>query len=613
MADRRATSWFEDSPEGLRRLALLLYALVTPGFVAVLATFAQAPHRWSASLAVAAICLAGGVQIACFRHPSSRQWIFPGAVAPVLCCEIAFAATGSLGPGFLAVVGAPVAWGAVLFGTEVVLAGWLTAVIGSFVAIAHTSGWVVAAGNTLQIGLIHGLVAWVVTGKSWHREAARLRVLARDFNDIELVMTLDGRIVDVNDRAVQAYGYSRGELLALNIRHLRRADAATVAGQMRLLNADGALVFEADHFRQDGSSFPVEVSSRLFAFDNDTLVHSLVRDITARRTAQEALQASEERYRLLVNNSALPVIVVSMSTGRILFVNESAARHWGATPETFMSRPGPTFWVHEDQRTAFLTQLRQEGRVDHAQFEIYDARQDVRWVYCSASLVPYGEAVPAALLVFNDITPLKVAERRLDAERAALASESARRRAMFQHTPDGIAITDDRGYLLEANPRFADMLRGSLDALIGRHVSEWDAWQSPADVAVQIDTLRRGRITFETRHRRVDGTSFDVEVSATIIELDGRFVVMGLHRDISERKQLEAERDRLIEQLRDALSHVKELKGMLPMCAWCHKVRTDDGYWKRVEAYLHEQTDLRLSHGICPECLTRARADLVQR
>lgn len=68
-----------------------------------------------------------------------------------------------------------------------------------------------------------------------------------------------------------------------------------------------------------------------------------------------------------------------------------------------------------------------------------------------------------------------------------------------------------------------------------------------------------------------------------------------------EREQ--AEKDRIIEELRLALEEVKRLSGLLPICAHCKSVRKDDGYWQEVEGYFSEHTGTQFSHGICPDCL----------
>jgi GAF domain-containing protein len=64
---------------------------------------------------------------------------------------------------------------------------------------------------------------------------------------------------------------------------------------------------------------------------------------------------------------------------------------------------------------------------------------------------------------------------------------------------------------------------------------------------------------------------------------------------------------RVSTRLADALNHATILEGMLPICAWCKRIRDDDGYWAKVEAYLHKRTGVDFTHGICPECLKKVR------
>lgn len=82
-------------------------------------------------------------------------------------------------------------------------------------------------------------------------------------------------------------------------------------------------------------------------------------------------------------------------------------------------------------------------------------------------------------------------------------------------------------------------------------------------------------------------------------DVAGRLVVT---RDITVRKVLEGERERLIGELKTALSEVRTLEELLPICASCKKVRDDKGYWSQIEVYLRTRAAVEFSHGICPEC-----------
>lgn len=67
----------------------------------------------------------------------------------------------------------------------------------------------------------------------------------------------------------------------------------------------------------------------------------------------------------------------------------------------------------------------------------------------------------------------------------------------------------------------------------------------------------------------------------------------------------ECERETLIRQLEEALVQVKALRGMLPICAWCKKIRDDKGYWTQVEQYICDHSEAVFTHGMCPECTAR--------
>jgi PAS domain S-box-containing protein len=80
--------------------------------------------------------------------------------------------------------------------------------------------------------------------------------------------------------------------------------------------------------------------------------------------------------------------------------------------------------------------------------------------------------------------------------------------------------------------------------------------------------------------------------------------VEGIASDVTERKREEMEKERLIRDLQKALTEVKTLSGLLPICSYCKKVRDDQGYWQQIESYITEHSELFFTHGLCPDCLT---------
>jgi DNA-binding NtrC family response regulator len=87
------------------------------------------------------------------------------------------------------------------------------------------------------------------------------------------------------------------------------------------------------------------------------------------------------------------------------------------------------------------------------------------------------------------------------------------------------------------------------------------------------------------------------EIGPSLLERSIRYAI--------ERKRALKEQIRLISQLQEALAKVKQLSGLLPMCASCKKIRDDKGYWNQLEAYISDHSEADFSHGICPECVKK--------
>ncbi|MRR08525.1 EAL domain-containing protein [bacterium] len=150
------------------------------------------------------------------------------------------------------------------------------------------------------------------------------------------------------------------------------------------------------------------------------------------------------------------------------------------------------------------------------------------------ALVGFGGAVLVLLLT--------VLARRLLRVEKALMTEAARRRIHFETAVDGITVLDGEGALVEANPRFAAMLGRAPEEMAGLHVWDWDAkWNRDELLRLMAELAVKGGATFETLHRRRDGSHYEVEISANAIALDGQQYFYCVCRDISERRRAEVQ------------------------------------------------------------------------
>ena len=548
---RFTNTFFEDTPAGFRQMVLLLYALVLPPFALLLAVIAEPQFRVAATSAVVALCVAGGAAVWWNRDPKPRDWIFPVGFVPVASCGIAFAATAGQGDAFIAAVGAPLAWAAILFTGPVVIAAWLTAIASVFLVTGWQSGWAHGAGNALLVAIIQGLVGWVVYGKTSRREGMRLRVLERDLNDIALVLRTDGRIVAVNDRALSAYGYTRDELLALTIAALRRDDPEVARQQMTTLRANGASQFEATHYRKDGSHFPVEISARLFEEGGETLCHSLIRDISALKETVAALAARREHYELLLQTAVDGIHLIDQD-GTLIEASPSFYRMLGypaENPPPLKVADWDAQWSAEQlrERVAFL--------IDHpAIFETRHRCADGRTIDVEVSA--RGITLQGRRCLYSssrDVTERKRAEQ-------ASRENAANFAAVFHNGSALMTITElDIGRCLDVNDRFLEVSGFTRAEVIGRTMTEL-GWISAGERQRLLEHCATGDNVpaIELQLRRKNGDVVWCYASTRMIDVAGVPRLMTFGEDITERKQSEAARAASEERYRSIVTAMGE-------------------------------------------------------
>ncbi|MCX5903682.1 MAG: PAS domain S-box protein, partial [Proteobacteria bacterium] len=161
-------------------------------------------------------------------------------------------------------------------------------------------------------------------------------------NDIILLFDKQGTILEANDRAIAAYGYSREELLQLPISQLRAyATRSSLEEDIRKISEQGGLVFETLHQRKDGTTFAVEISARVVAVEGKTLYQSILRDITDRKQAEQALRESQEQFRAVMEKANDAVFFVD-TTGNIRFWNRTAEDLYGYREDEVLGQPFST-------------------------------------------------------------------------------------------------------------------------------------------------------------------------------------------------------------------------------------------------------------------------------
>jgi|GEM_PF-717155 len=152
--------------------------------------------------------------------------------------------------------------------------------------------------------------------------------------DAFFIHNTQGQIVDVNKRACQSLGYTREELLSKTITDIDpeaiEKGKDTLWG--KVINGETA-IFESYHKRKNGDSFPVEISLGAIHVDHETLILAIVRDITERKQAEEKLQESEEKFRIIFDNASDGILLADPETKRFYFGNKTICKTLGYSEE----------------------------------------------------------------------------------------------------------------------------------------------------------------------------------------------------------------------------------------------------------------------------------------
>ncbi len=167
--------------------------------------------------------------------------------------------------------------------------------------------------------------------------------LAKYANDIILLLDDKGMIVEFNDRALEAYGYSAEEFAKLSIYDLRADEyVLPVLEDMKQISQAGAMCYESVHMRKNGETFPVESSVRMVDIDGRDFQQAIVRDVTARKKAEEELTRQKNFIRQVIDSDP-NLIFVKDAEGRFLLANETMAKAYGQTVDGIVGKRNADF------------------------------------------------------------------------------------------------------------------------------------------------------------------------------------------------------------------------------------------------------------------------------
>lgn len=351
--------------------------------------------------------------------------------------------------------------------------------------------------------------------------------------------------LEVNQAAVETYGYSRAEFLAMTIKDIRPPE--DIPRLLELMELDQSEWHQAEqwrHRRKDGTLINVKITAHLITYNRQPANLVTAQDITAQIQAEKRLWESETRYRQLIEMS--PDAIAVHQEGRVVFCNPAGFQIMRASrPEELIGVPIEAI-VHPDDWPAAQDRIRRLLAGEPVLYPVEERyiRLDKTIVNVEVSAVSITfENEPAIQIMVRDVSARKENERRLNQAYQQLRQSEMQFATTFRSSPVPLSLTRfDNGRLVDVNASFCSFVGYTRDEAIGKTGVELELLTAQQRDFI-IDTLasRGGTIqnlemTFRAKGSQIRHCFFSMEQ----ITLEDEIFLLSTFTDITDRKRAEA-------------------------------------------------------------------------
>ena len=345
----------------------------------------------------------------------------------------------------------------------------------------------------------------------------------------------EGRLMDVNQAFLHSHGITREESRGMLVRDFSGlSKAEDEAIRLEIASKGGISGREFQFRRRDGSVLDIIYSAVPFTYGGEPCILAMTVDVTEQKRAVAALRESEQRYRLLIENSPMPIHIYELRGDDLIITtaNRAVADKFPLAGEITGRSLEQAFPILKD--SIYMERYRELAR-GGAPWTFEYVREDGPDIVYAFNITAFNISPGRMAVFFVDIKDQKLALREMRQSEEKFST-------LFRLSPDSIMLIDlETGTIADVNETFLALAGRTREETLGRTTAELDLYADPSHRQVVIDTIRNEGMfdNMEIEFKGEHGSTKVHSVSGRTIPLGGKPYLMTMSRDITDIKQMQ--------------------------------------------------------------------------
>jgi diguanylate cyclase (GGDEF)-like protein/PAS domain S-box-containing protein len=377
-------------------------------------------------------------------------------------------------------------------------------------------------------------------GKASTDNEEKYRIMVESAADGILIETIEGRILECNTAGAKIYGYAKEEMIGLTIADLVPEEFSKKLSRFIAdkKTSNGIFVSRINK-KKNGTSFPTEIATKIVRIGGEPRLIAYVRDIIKRKEAEKKLRKARKMFTSLFNSSPIAALHHDKD-GRILNINPYFTKLFGYTLKEIRGRNIDEGMIYPENKLAEGERLTKNGLTFKgiSEYESVRKKKDgtLLPVHISSAPVIIDEKAQGTIALYKDITEYKKAEEALQKSQQEFAS-------LFNSSPQAAIYHDEKGIILNINPRFTKLFGYTLEEVKGKNINQGMIFPK-GKIVEESERLTKlaleGNIVeYETIRKKKDGTLIPVIIStSSVITKEQNKGIIAFYQDTTEQNNI---------------------------------------------------------------------------